>query len=245
MVREIDDYLLLTRDSSKAQRFLRLFIRGFPNYSMTVKKKKTLTNFPFYSSSFSSSSSSSSSPLAESSSESSRANSALENSSTGSARTSPVIMTSLDCSNKKDTRSSKRDACSIHKSSCSSITDSCSINGSSSCSSQRDGSSSRDNGRDANSNSESSWFPWCGFLFHESTLEVRFDLSRYKGYYGVKEMKKSVSLSYDNKTRWTIKDIKVWCLWNSYEKCNTIRATCGLAGTCLFTDDSFVIPVQI
>lgn len=58
-------------------------------------------------------------------------------------------------------------------------------------------------------NSDSSWFPWCGFLFHDKTLGVRFDLSRYKAPFGSKEMKKSVSLTFDQRTKWTLKDIKV------------------------------------
>lgn len=45
LLRLIDDFLLITPDKSKAQRFVQVMHEGFPEYGVTVHSAKTLVNF--------------------------------------------------------------------------------------------------------------------------------------------------------------------------------------------------------
>ncbi|KAL2259032.1 hypothetical protein VTK26DRAFT_7436 [Humicola hyalothermophila] len=46
LLRLIDDFLLITTDRDKAQRFVDVMQRGLPQYGVTVNPEKSLTNFP-------------------------------------------------------------------------------------------------------------------------------------------------------------------------------------------------------
>ena len=181
---------------------------------MSVKKKKTLTNFPFSLVSFGRSSSSSSS------SSSSRASSPVDaavlstphvsscsSSSASSARTDGVILRSRDCRNYCETDDDGANSgYASHMGVDFRNSAAAGDNGDPTYSAPTIADSSTGSPR---ASTPSPWFPWCGFLFHESTLEVRMDLSRYKAPFSFKEMKKSVSLNYDRKRRWTLRDVKV------------------------------------
>jgi len=124
----MENDLPIFNDLKQVKEFLALLSRGSPKYSMLVKKKKTVTNFPFSLKSF---------KLTQ---------------PEMASRSSPLTQYNLDCNN------------------------------------------------------SSRWFPWCGFLIHDTTLEIRLDLSRYNLQNSVSEMKKTISFNY-TATPWGKKSI--------------------------------------